>query len=108
MLSLLLYWLQLVQTNPVRCIPPRHVTQNHRVPFVKPFQHLDGIHRGSTYLDRNTDSPFSVRIHAEKADGAVLVAKGGPAYVENILHSFKIDRAVNAQVGTRAIGQIAN
>ena len=54
--------LQLVQTNPVGSVPSRHVTQNYRVPFMQPFQHLDGVHRGAPYLDGNADGSFAFRI----------------------------------------------
>src|ERR1700759_2357311 len=71
------------------------------------FQHLDRIHRSAAHLHRNPYRSLAFRIHTEKADGAVLVAKSGPAHVENVLHSFEVDGAIDAQVRTRTLGEIA-
>ena len=60
------------------------------------------------HLDRYADGPLALLIQTEEGNGAVLVAEGGPAHVENILQSFQIDGAVDAQVFTCALGYVAS
>src|SRR5690349_7313857 len=90
-----------IQSYPFGIVIARHVRKNHRVAFVQPFDHLNGIHRRAPNFHRNANPAFAVWIKLEQTDRAVLFSESWPPDVKDVVESFQIHGAVYAQIGTR-------
>ena len=76
-------------------------------PGSKTVRDFDGVDGAAAELHRRANRFGTARDEFENADGAVVLAKSGPADVDDVVESLELDRAVDAQIGARAFRQFA-
>ena len=90
--------------NAIERILRGHVREDHLVARLQALDDFDLVHRAASELHVGPDR-FAVGGQLEQADGAVLLAERRPADIDDVVELLELDRAVDAQVGTRAGGQ---
>src|SRR5437870_5624198 len=88
-----------LQTYPVECVPVRHIRENDLIADAQSGADLDGVDGGCPKLHLHPRRR-AVRLQPEEADGALVLSERGPADVEHIAKTLKLDRPVDAQVWT--------
>ncbi len=84
----------------------RHIRQDHLVSRLEPAPHLDRVHRRLAHGHLRPRAVDAVLVDAEQADHALLLPVGGPAHIEHVDQVLELDRAVHAQIGPRALGEL--
>src|SRR6266436_8184715 len=96
---------QLVQTNPVVCVPCTSIREDDLISGLKTIQDLNGIHGALAELYRSARRFRGAVDELEHADGVVLLSECRPAYVDNVIQMFELDGSVNAEIGPGAFRQ---
>src|SRR6266436_900220 len=96
---------QLVQTNPVVCVPCTSIREDDLISGLKTIQDLNGIHGALAELNRSARRFRGAVDELEHADGVVLLSECRPAHVNDVVEMFELDCSVDAEIGPRAFRQ---
>src|SRR6266487_6031732 len=96
---------QLVQTNPVVCVPCTSIREDDLISGLKTIQDLNGIHGALAELYRSARRFRGAVDELEHADGVVLLSECWPAHVNDVIQMFELDRSIDTEIGSRALRQ---
>src|SRR5207247_8770165 len=96
---------QLVQTNPVVCVPCTGIREDDLISRLKTIQDLNGIHGALAELNRSARRFRGAVDELEHADGVVLLSECWPAHVNDVIQMFELDRSIDAEIRSGALRQ---
>ena len=96
----------LIQAHTVVGVPLGHVGEDDAVAGLEAVDDLDGVDGAAAELDLGADGVVGVGGELEDADGALLLAEGGTADVDDVVEALELDGAVNGEVGTGTAGEL--
>src|SRR6185436_8623370 len=97
----------LPQTDTFELIPGGHVGEDYLVALLEPAKNLNGVHGTLAQLHLSAAGFPGRRIEPEEPDGALLLAEGRAADVQDVVQTLQLDGAVDAEVGSRTARQFA-
>src|SRR5436190_1055610 len=96
-----------LESNPGHVVPLGHVGDDHAVPDREPLEHFYRIHGSPSEFHVDAIGFLSIFGNPEEPDRALGRSVGRAADGHHVRETLDLDRAVHADVGTGALGQLA-
>ena len=99
--------LMLIQADALVGIVGGHVGQDDAVAGLEAADDFDRVDGTPSELDRDAGCINLVGVELEDVHSAAFLAEGRPADVNDVVETLEFNRAIDAQVGPRALGEFA-